>query len=249
MFSKNSTPLKNHFWAIRGHNNQTTTRDAVRPSSPPPIYRHQRENGICIITDAPPANTTSQPSSSAAVTSSENGGNSYEKLFNTVFIRNELEIHNKRLAGTFSLPESLLLDYQSGECRGNSTNGRRCTCCLCLVRHRCRNTEICIENHPNNKKMQKCTREHEMQPKNTMLKYQKRHICDECMSSLTLNTKKNKQKKFRCCFLPCSIEIKSIALLRKHYLEHLMVKNFICNVCEKDFKSRAGLKMHESKHV
>lgn len=230
---------------MRGHKNQTTAKHVVtnRSPSPPLIFRHQTQNDIRIITDVQPPSQ-----SSAAASTNRSHVSNYENQFDTMFRCGEIKFHSQRLGNPFSLPESWLSEhlinynYQPDEYHENTTNGKRCSCCLCTVRHRCGNTGICIEKHPTD---EPCAKDQEMLPKNTMLKYQKRHICDTCMSSLTLNTKKTKQKYFQCCFQSCSIQIKSITSLRTHYLEHLAVKNFICSVCEKNYKSRAGLKKHE----
>lgn len=250
MFHITSTPAQRRFTAVREHNIQRAAIDVVNSSrspSPPPFFRHQVENCISIITDVqPPRNRSSQSPQNRS------DGSNYQKVFNTMFIRKEVEFHS-RLEKSFTLPESLLLenlaDYNPEEHHGNTTNGKpRCACCLCRVRHQCENSEICIENHPLDKS---CANGQEWQPKykGTMLKYQKQHVCDACMSSLTLNTKKTKQKYFRCYFPSCSFQAKSITKLRRHYLDHLKVKEFVCNLCEKDFKSKNGLKMHERKHL
>lgn len=255
MFFKTSTPVQSRFSAVRKHNIPSTAKNVVnrsRSPSPPPIFRHQVENSIRIITDVqPPQKSSSQ--SPAAVPQNQNDGSHYQKVFATKFIQHEVKVHS-RLEKSFTLPESWLLesltDYHPEEYHGNTTNGKqRCTCCLCKVRHRCGDTKICIENHRYDKTCANIGVEPQPKPKNTILKYQKQHVCDPCMSSLTTNTKKTKQKYFRCYFPACSIQVKSIKSLRKHYLDHLKVKEFVCNLCEKGFKSRSGMKMHERTHL
>lgn len=235
---KKSSLFRNRFAVERQHNSSAAIRG--RSPSPIPIFRRQADNGIHIITDE--SATTPQLSASA----SPNHPNHYEKVFITLYIQGEVKIHSARMQRDFCLDDSFASLLPEDYRHEDTTNGR-CICCLCKLRHRCNDIEICIENHPSEKP---CTvNDQEMRVKNTMWKYQKKHVCDECMDSLTSHTKKTKSGTFRCRFIPCPIRIKSKVSLRKHYLEHLKVKNFICSICEKDYKSKSGLKKHERTHI
>lgn len=212
-----------------------------RSTSPPPIFRQLNpQNGIRIITDHHGSIATTNHRSAATATNQIRGNNeSYKKTFTSLFLCSEIKLHSQKQKKEFSVPETWLSEHLSN-CQPET-----CKCCLCKWRHRSGNKEICVKTHPYS---EACSIDQESRPKNTMSKYQKRHVCDECMSALTLKTKKIKTKYYRCCFHPCSIQFKSITLLRKHYLDHLKVKNFICSICEKNYKSKSGLKMHERMH-
>lgn len=250
MVRTQSTPI-----VKRSSRTRASTSDGnvdSRSSSPTPVFRQSNPlNGIRIITDLSSTATTSQRSAETVSAPGQIDGSNenYQEIYSTLYLCSEMKLHSKKLAKEFSLPEPWLSehlsDYQPENCRATETN-ERCMCCLCKWRHRSGNTEICIKNHPCD--TVSCTIGQESRPKHTMLKYQKQNVCDVCTAALTLNTRKTKQKSYRCLFHPCSAQFKSITSLRKHYFEHLKVKNFVCSICEKDYRTRNGLKMHERKH-
>lgn len=230
MYLKYSTPL---------NRNKQTTSD--RRSTSPLIWQQSIGNDIRIITNPSPKPSTRQRSatSSSATAASSRRSQHGEKVFSALFIVSEIKFHSERLEAEFSLSNSWLGEYLN-------INVDECTCCLCKLQQNCGTTEICVKKHPCDIS---CTSDRQSHRKNTMFKYQKRAVCDECMSALTVNSKKTKQKIYRCFFQPCSFQTKAMGSLRKHYLdEHLKVKNFICSVCEAQFKSKSGVKMHERKH-
>lgn len=124
-----------------------------------------------------------------------------------------------------------------------------CECCLCQLREKHADTfEFCIKQHP----LEKCCRRGLPKHRNNhQLKYQKLPLCDECISSMTMKAKKTKSTEYRCCFNICAEKFKTRAKLESHIksAKHLNVKNFICNLCDKDFYSKSGLKSHERRHL
>lgn len=237
-FYQTSTPLRSRYMTNGWQSNKTDRNNVEsRSTSPTPDFRQHTGNDVRIITHLRPK--TLQPAPC------ENEYNKYYNVFNSLFIIGEVNYHQKRFQKYFSLSEDLLFDHQPDEYRGNKTI-EKCNCCLCKLRFRCDDTEICIKKHPLD---EECRNGRELQRNNDMLKYQKRNVCDKCMSSMTLNTKKTKTKYFRCRFHPCAIKLKSISALRQHYLDHLKVKNLICHICEKNYKTKSALKMHERKHL
>lgn len=166
--------------------------------------------------------------------------------FNTLYMKTRVQLISKKLASDFSVPTEDL----PSNCIFDTTL-RSCSCCLCHHSHIVgKMYESCIEKHP---LKESCRRENPLSyQRSTMRTYKKQNVCDECMYTLTANSK-SKKYGYRCIFSSCShksYKTRKIAELRKHLLRHMGVKkNFVCNICEKSYASSSGLIKHERTHA
>lgn len=170
----------------------------------------------------------------------------YKKVFHTTYMLSMVKKISNKYANNFTLPNELQPQSISNS-NVNTTLTSTC-CCLCVVPHRkhLESFDFCIKTVKNLNLL--CRKGKSSRNNRSLLKYQKRHICDECMYSMIANSKRTKSKKFRCLFPSCSLELNKMEL-HKHYIKHFGVKNLICNICEKEYASVSGLKKHERKHA
>lgn len=178
----------------------------------------------------------------------------YKNIFNTAYMAVVVKYYADKLACDFSISR----DLHKNECDAPTASATAtvekativtsvaaaCSCCICQLR--IKNGEpfkFCISNHPLGGSCQRG------KPKqnNCQLKYYSETVCDECMSSMTLLSKKSKTKKHRCIFDSCAVKL-NLSALRTHLFKHLKIKQFVCTICQKDYCSKSGLKKHERKH-
>lgn len=155
----------------------------------------------------------------------------YQNIYHTLYMEGSVKFHAKRRDRAFSISEYLPND---------------CSCCLCKLRNENGDShDFCIRKHPLDESCQRG----EPRRKNNQLKYCAQTVCNACMSSMTLLSRKSKTKKHKCIFDSCTIQSKSLAALQNHFAKHLKTKLFVCTICEKDYCSKSGLKSHERKHL
>lgn len=130
----------------------------------------------------------------------------------------------------FSISEYLPSDLQSKV-------AKECNCCLCKINHKNQTTfDACVKKHP---RLLLC--EWSVGIRQT--------VCKTCKSSMVLNTKKGNEKLFCCIFDKCTVQLNSTRLLQDHYLKHLNVSKYECNICEKGYSKISYLKIHEKNHT
>lgn len=155
---------------------------------------------------------------------------SYENVFNTPFMLQSVDYFAHENAAEFSVDEYLPPDW--------TEHGRlddSCTCCLCRLREKngCE-LDVCIRKHPGSVQCQ------QFRTTNS--------VCDACMESMTLISKRAKANHYRCIDDSCSGTFK-IHSLRTHYLNHLKCKMYFCSFCPKSYNSVRSLKTHERSHA
>lgn len=200
----------------------------------PVIFRRNRqfENSISIFIDSPENRRSIIPTTDESRV--------HKGIFNGIYMEAKLKETEKI---KWDLSFSDIADYFPTD-RDARLFG--CSCCLCTLRNKNGDTfEFCIKKHP----FEQCCQRDQPKPRNnSTVKYQKQKVCNQCMFSITSSSKRTKTKGFCCSFQSCSLEFKTRTALQNHYLKHLNVKKFSCNVCEKDYASKSGLKKHERKH-
>lgn len=159
----------------------------------------------------------------------------YSKIFDTAYMRGAVAFHAKNQASEFSI-RNLLRELRIEPA---------CKCCLCKVQFKHNDSlKYCIKKHP----VGVCCTRGQSKKRNNQKMYMLQNVCEECLESMTLNTKRSKDKHFHCTFDSCSREFKSIPHLRTHYMKHLKVQNYICPICCMEFSSKSSVKSHQRKH-
>lgn len=172
----------------------------------------------------------------------------YTNVYNTLYMKSVAKYVGEKLAKKYDQDitnDKVLINEYLSESQRNSLI-EECSCCLCKKHLKINDTlKLCMSQHP----IEEACKNGQPKRKNNQSKYIEYVICDHCMPFMTLNSKRNKNKKFPCCFESCSIELKTKLALQNHYLKHLKVKNFVCPICPKAYSSKSGLKMHERQHA
>lgn len=155
----------------------------------------------------------------------------YEYIFNTPYMQQTVEYFAQEYACEFSIDEYLspeLLEYERVK--------KVCTCCCCKLREKNGCTlDACIRKHPREVHCQ------QLQTKGA--------ICNACIDSMVLISKRTKTKLYRCIDNSCEDVFKTVPSLRNHYLEHLKCKMYFCNFCSNSYNTIRGLRTHERSHA
>lgn len=155
---------------------------------------------------------------------------SYKVVFNSSYMQQAVAYFAQENASDFSINEYLspdLIEHQQPT---------HCSCCLCQLREKNGCTlDVCIRKHPSTMQCQ------QIKSKNP--------VCSVCMDSMTLITKRLKNKMYCCIADSCAETLKTLPWLRSHYLKHLKVKWYTCGICEKGYNKKHALKTHERGHV
>lgn len=156
---------------------------------------------------------------------------SYESVFNTSYMQQAIEYFAQENACEFSIAE-----YLSPELIENEQLEDSCSCCLCQLCEKNGSTlDVCIRKHPDTVRCQK------LQTKGA--------VCNACMDSMVLISKRNKTKHYRCIDKSCHETFKTLSSLRNHYLKHLKCKMYFCDFCSKTYNTLRDLRIHERSHA
>lgn len=192
------------------------------------LWRLSNQCSICIVQSAI-FSAVSMETENSHESLGESSQPSWTKMFNTRYMKGVVDDVGKRSARDFSISAYLL----------NNVTNNACACCLCELHRKTGNDfEFCIRKHPEH---DRCTNNQESKQV---------YICDECLSSMILNSKRNERtNQYQCDFDGCTKEVETVSSLKSHYFKHLNVKNFICDFCDNEYSTRAGLQNHERKHA
>lgn len=122
---------------------------------------------------------------------------------------------------------------------------KKCDCCLCVYSHA--NKSLAIDF---------CIREPTIQRRSCARKLQSTQnfrrtvLCNSCRLSLNnqIVTKCSKNV-FECYHDECTLEFSTRLRAVNHALEHIQLKNYMCEVCPLHFKNLQSLKSHERIHL
>lgn len=189
---------------------------------------------------------TIQTDPASIKTSHNSKPTNYKNVFSTPYMELMVQQISEKYASDYTVPS----EFFPSNCDFNKTL-KGCTCCLCNLRHiNAEVFELCIKNHP---LKEACQRGKPLRINRTMRKYQRQHVCDECLYTTVFNSKRSQKYGYRCIFSSCSHKpyiSRKTSEFRKHYLKHLGVnKNFICSICERNYASLNSVKKHERTHA
>lgn len=155
----------------------------------------------------------------------------HQNVFNTSYMQQAVEYFAQENASEFSIAEFL-----SPELIASTQIEESCSCCLCQLREKNGCTlDVCIRKHPDAVRCQ------QLQTKGA--------VCNACLDSMVLISKRSKTKQYRCIDRSCRDEFKKSSSLRDHYLKHLKCKMYFCDFCSKTCQTLRALRTHERGHA
>lgn len=123
----------------------------------------------------------------------------------------------------------------------------KCTCCLCDAKGRLGPSSGLGDSHCKAMAQDAVHCEGTHARLSQLLRQQARNqVCNACVGLLVSGSKKI-NGKFECYHSSCDKVFHYKSQLRKHFLTHLNVKNYVCPICNEEFRHSMSVKSHQRK--